>query len=100
MTPLCIAPFGMERTSVGSTASSAWSWEKVRSFFGSTVRKEDRAGALARYGLEELAPIVGSEGARSGTIGPTERRGDRDRDALELAAVPTAGWRRRSLRLE
>ena len=95
--PLCIAPFGMEE---GMTAEVADGLglvvgERVRfRFFGSTVRKEDRAGAVVATSdeLEELAPIdvdVPTEGREEGDVVPVRLRATVTAiGTLELEAVP------------
>ena len=97
VTPLCIAPFGMEE---GMTAEVAEGLglvvgERVRfRFFGSTVRKDDRAGAVlaASDDLEELAPIdvaVPADGREEGDVVPVRLRATVTAiGTLELEAVP------------
>ncbi len=98
VTPLCIAPFGMEE---GSTLEIDGELglvvgEKVRfRFFGSTVRKDDRPGALAPIAeLEELAPIdveVPADGRIEGDVIPVRLSAAATAiGTLELAAIPVA----------
>jgi molecular chaperone DnaK (HSP70) len=96
VTPLCIAPFGMEEgTSLEIDGELGLVvGEKVRfRFFGSTVRKADRPGALAPIAeLEELAPIdlhVPAAGRIEGDVIPVRLAATATAiGTLELAAIP------------
>jgi hypothetical protein len=85
MTALCVAPFGMEEGTearlpaheVGVVVGEPCTFR----FFGSTVRREDGAGAVLEYWrpgeLEELAPIevtLPAEGRREGDVVPVHLR--------------------------
>ena len=81
ITALCLAPFGMEegtRANLPPYELGVVVGEPVRfRFFGSTVRRDDKAGTeLERWRegeLEELAPIeitLPAEGRREGDVVP------------------------------
>lgn len=99
LTALCVAPMGMEegtqaelpRMELGVVVGEAVRFR----FFGSSVRRDDRAGAvLERWGdeLEELAPIeitLPSEGRVVGDVVPvTLEAGVTPIGTLLLEAVP------------
>jgi molecular chaperone DnaK (HSP70) len=78
---LCVAPFGMEEGSETAPSSAEFGLvvgEPVQfRFFGSSVRRDDKAGSLLddwdNHELEELAPIQAQlpvEGRRAGEVVP------------------------------
>jgi hypothetical protein len=82
---MCVAPFGMEEGTEAALPPHELGvvvGESVRfRFFGSSVRRDDAAGALvdepSREGLEELAPIevtLPAEGRREGDVVPVRLR--------------------------
>jgi hypothetical protein len=82
---MCVAPFGMEEGTEASLPPHELGvvvGEPVRfRFFGSTVRREDTAGAVLEEWnggeLEELAPIevtLPAEGRREGDVVPVRLR--------------------------
>jgi hypothetical protein len=83
---LCIAPFGMEEGSAADVDADGLGLivgEKVRfRFFGSSVRRDDKAGVLLdHFGdeLVELSPIeatIPAEGGRSGDFLPVSLRAE------------------------
>ena len=94
ITALCLAPFGMEEGTVAELPPHELGvvvGEPVHfRFFGSTVRRDDRAGTELETWkegeLEELAPIevtLPAEGRSAGEVVPVQapRVGDRSRDA-------------------
>jgi molecular chaperone DnaK (HSP70) len=100
ITAICVAPFGIEE---GTTAGEAPQelglvvGEPVRfRFFGSTVRRDDRVGAvLERWNegeLEELSPIeatLPTEGRRAGEVVPVHLQSSvTEVGTLLLEAVP------------
>ncbi|HEY3594304.1 MAG TPA: Hsp70 family protein, partial [Polyangiaceae bacterium] len=101
LTALCVAPFGMEEGTVASLPPREMGvvvGEPVRfRFFGSSVRRDDRAGAeLESWDpaeLDELAPIevtLPAEGRREGDVVPVRLSASvTPVGILELAAVPT-----------
>ncbi|MGZ5971294.1 MAG: Hsp70 family protein [Polyangiales bacterium] len=108
ITAICVAPFGIEE---GTTAGEAPQelglvvGEPVRfRFFGSTVRRDDRVGAVlerwAEGELDELSPIeatLPSEGRRAGEVVPVHLQSSvTEVGTLLLEAVPIGGkerWR-------
>ncbi len=102
ITALCLAPFGMEEGTEADLPPHELGvvvGEKVSfRFFGSSVRRDDRAGAeLERWKegeLEELAPIevtLPAEGRREGDVVPVRLRASvTEIGTLLLEAVPTA----------
>jgi hypothetical protein len=100
ITALCVAPFGMEEGSEAKLPAKELGvvvGEPVRfRFFGSTVRRQDTAGAeLERWKdgeVEELAPIeitLPAEGRREGDVVPvTLQSRVTEVGTLELEAVP------------
>ncbi|CAN5612355.1 Hsp70 family protein [soil metagenome] len=100
---LCIAPIGMEEGMTADVTDAPGDFsalgvvvgETVRfRFFGSTVRKDDRAGSLlsSTSDLEELSPIdvrVPSEGRDEGDVVPVRLRAIATAiGTLELEAIP------------
>jgi hypothetical protein len=84
-TAMCVAPFGMEEGTEASLPPHELGvvvGEPVRfRFFGSTVRRDDAAGAVLEEWnaeeLEELAPIevtLPAEGRREGDVVPVHLR--------------------------
>jgi hypothetical protein len=102
ITALCLAPFGMEEGTAAALPAhelGAVVGEPVRfRFFGSTVRREDKAGTeLERWKdgeLEELAPIevtLPAEGRRDGDVVPVRLRAEvTEVGTLLVEAVPIA----------
>jgi hypothetical protein len=102
ITAMCLAPFGMEEGTQAQLPPHELGvvvGEPVRfRFFGSTVRREDQAGAELESWkdgeLEELAPIevtLPSEGRREGDVVPVRLRASvTEVGTLLLEAVPTA----------
>ncbi len=101
ITAMCLAPFGMEEGTQADLPPHELGvvvGEPVRfRFFGSTVRREDRAGAELESWkegeLEELSPIevtLPSEGRREGDVVPVRLRASvTEVGTLLLEAVPT-----------
>jgi hypothetical protein len=97
---MCVAPFGMEEGTEAALPPHELGvvvGEAVRfRFFGSSVRRDDVAGALvdepAREGLEELAPIevtLPAEGRREGDVVPVRLRAHvTEVGTLQLEAEP------------
>lgn len=102
ITALCLAPFGMEEGTEARLPPHELGvvvGEPVRfRFFGSTVRRDDQAGAELdawREGeLEELSPIevtLPAEGRREGDVVPVKLRASvTEVGTLLLEAVPTS----------
>ena len=100
ITALCLAPFGMEEGSEASPLPQELGvvvGEKVTfRFFGSTVRRDDKAGAeLERWKegeLEELAPIevtLPADGRVEGDVVPVRLHAAvTEVGVLELQAIP------------
>jgi hypothetical protein len=100
ITALCLAPFGMEEGTAATLPPHELGvvvGEPVRfRFFGSSVRREDKAGAeLERWKdgeLEELAPIevtLPSEGRRDGDVVPVRLHASvTEVGTLLLEAIP------------
>ncbi len=101
ITLLCVAPFGMEEGTEAKLPPQELGvvvGEPVRfRFFGSSVRREDAAGAeIDRWkdDVEELAPIevtLPAEGRREGDVVPVRLAARvTEVGTLEIDAVPTA----------
>jgi hypothetical protein len=102
ITALCLAPFGMEEGTEAKLPPHELGvvvGEPVRfRFFGSTVRRDDAAGAeldaWKEGELEELSPIevtLPAEGRREGDVVPVKLRASvTEVGTLLLEAVPTA----------
>ncbi|MEO6419901.1 MAG: Hsp70 family protein, partial [Polyangiaceae bacterium] len=100
ITALCLAPFGMEEGTDATLPPHELGvvvGEPVRfRFFGSTVRREDKAGAELEHWkageLEELAPIevtLPSEGRREGDVVPVRLHASvTEVGTLLLEAIP------------
>jgi hypothetical protein len=111
ITAMCVAPFGIEEGTTAGTAPAELGLivgEPVRfRFFGSTVRRDDRVGAmLERWGdgeLDELAPIeatLPAEGRRAGEVVPVQLASSvTEVGTLLLEALPTSGSERWRLEL-
>ena len=101
ITAMCLAPFGMEEGTEADLPPHELGMvvgEPVRfRFFGSSVRREDRAGAELESWkegeLEELSPIeatLPAEGRREGDVVPVRLRASvTEVGTLLLEAVPT-----------
>jgi hypothetical protein len=97
---LCVAPFGMEEgTKLDLPAQELYVvvGEKVRfRFFGSTVRRDDSAGALlSRWGKEELTElspievVLPAEGRQEGEVVPVHLSSAvTEVGTLRLEAIP------------
>src|SRR4051812_14529473 len=102
ITALCLAPFGMEEGTEAKLLPHELGvvvGEPVRfRFFGSSVRREDQAGAELEAWkegeLEELAPIevtLPAEGRREGDVVPVRLRASvTEVGTLLLEAIPLA----------
>ncbi len=108
---MCVAPFGMEEGTEAALPPHELGvvvGESVRfRFFGSTVRRDDAAGAVhedwRREGLEELPPIevtLPAEGRREGDVVPVRLQAQvTEVGTLQLEAValqprvPDERWR-------
>ena len=100
LTALCVAPFGMEEGSRADLPDAELGLvvgEPVTfKFFGSTVRRDDRAGALLEHWkggeLEELPPIeaaLPAEGRQDGDVVPVKLEASvTEVGTLLLEAVP------------
>jgi molecular chaperone DnaK (HSP70) len=100
---LCVAPFGMEEGTQAELPPQEFGLvvgEPVRfRFFGSTVRREDRVGAVLEHWapeeLEELEPIeatLPAEGRSSGEIVPVGLHAAvTEVGTLRLEALPRSG---------
>ena len=101
VTALCVAPFGMEEGTEAELPPhelGAVVGEPVRfRFFGSSVRRDDRAGteleSWAEGEIEELAPIevtLPAEGRPEGDVVPVRLRASvTPVGTLEVEAIPT-----------